>query len=732
MKSILLTLSLLSFCVLSFGQQTAKGLTAANSQYIGFYEFKPYDYNSTTKKYPLIVFLHGVGERGNGTTELSRVLNNAIPKYCANGATMTFNYGGQSYSFLVLSPQLGGQYGVWQDFYAEEMIKYAKQNLRVDTNRIYLCGLSLGGGGTWKYATSSVTAAQQLAAIAPVCGTGEGTVFANIAQNKVAVWGFHAVDDYTVGSGNTTYAVNRINENNPQIIPKATYYPNGGHGIWDRAFDMGHGIHNPNVYEWMLSYKKDAAAPMNLPPVASAGMDKDIVLPMSTVNVNGTLSADQDGSPVKYEWAQISGPAGATIASATTAATSITGLSAGTYIFRLTVTDIQGAVAMDDVTIVVHPAGSVNAKPIASAGDDLTITGTTYTCSSWGSTDPDGSITGYKWRKVAGPAQYNMPDSVYSAVNVFSLTNGTYKISLEVRDNLGAIANDTVQVVVSLPGVNLPPVADAGSDQTTSNTYAILNGTASNDADGTITYSWSQLSGPVPATITNTASRITAINNLTPGVYTFRVTVTDNKGAVTTDDVTIIIQVPGGILPVTWAYFNGQRKGNAALLNWATANEQNNAFFEIERSRDGVKFEAVGRVTAAGSSNSNSVRAYSFTDGDAPGGKLFYRLKQIDKDGEASFSKVVALDGWHKNGTAQFYPNPVQDNLGISVSNHSRGNGRVVVYDMGGRAVWQQAVVKTTDYFKSNIPMNKLMPGTYLVELSINSAYKTVQPVVKQ
>jgi poly(3-hydroxybutyrate) depolymerase len=729
MKNILLTLCLLACCVLSFGQQTAKGLTAANGQYIGFHEFKPYDYNSNSDKHPLIIFLHGTGERGNGTTELNKVTWNAIPKYCANGATMAFTYGGQQFSFLVLSPQLNSQYGVWENFYTEEMIKYAKQNLRVDTNRIYLCGLSLGGGGVWKYATSSVNAAKQLAAIAPVCGTGEGTYFPNLTQNKVAVWAFHAMDDYTVGSGNTTYSINQINNNNPQIIPKATYYPNGGHGIWDRAFDMGHSFQSPfNVYEWMLSFKKDAAAPINLPPVSRAGNDKEIVLPMSTVNVNGANSLDQDGTPVKYQWSQLSGAPGATIATATSATTDISNLSAGTYIFRLTVTDIQGAVSTDDVRVVVYPAGSTNAKPIAIAGDDITHGGDFYVCSSWGSTDPDGSITSYKWNKIEGPAQYSMPDANIPYANVYSLTNGTYQFRLEVKDNLGVMSEDTVQVVISLPGINLAPVANAGADVTTAGTNAVLNASASKDVDGTVTYAWSQLSGPVMATITNSASGITAINNLAPGVYSFSVTVTDNKGVTSTDNVTVTIQ--GALLPVTYLYFNGERKGSGSLLKWATDNEQDNNYFEIERSQDGNKYTVIGKVDGAG--NSSNVQEYIYTDANAPKGKLFYRLKQVDKDGAASFSKVVTLNGDNQKTTEEIYPNPVQDNLNIVVSNEAKGNGRIVLYDLAGRSVWQQSIVKTTDYFKSNISTNKLTPGLYLVELTINDNYKVIQRIVKQ
>jgi predicted esterase len=729
MKNILLTLSLLACSVLSFAQQTQKGLTAANGQYIGFHEFKPYDYNSNSDKHPLIIFLHGTGERGNGTTELYKVTWNAIPRYCANGATMAFTYGGKQFSFLVLSPQLNSQYGVWENFYTEEMIKYAKQNLRVDTNRIYLCGLSLGGGGVWKYATSSATAAKQLAAIAPVCGTGEGTYFPNLTQNKVAVWAFHAMDDYTVGSGNTSYSINQINNNNPQIIPKATYYPNGGHGIWDRAFDMGHSFQSPfNVYEWMLSFRKDADAPVNLPPVTRAGNDKEIVLPMSTVNLNGAGSFDQDGTPVKYQWAQISGPGGATIASPATAATDITNLAAGTYIFRLSVTDIQGTVSTDDVTIIVYPAGSVNAKPIAVAGDDIIHGGDFYVCNSWGSTDPDGSISGYRWNKISGPAQMNMPDPNTAYANVYSLTNGTYRFRLEVRDNVGAIADDTVQVVISLSGINLAPVANAGADITASGTSTVLNASASTDPDGTITYAWSQVSGPVMATITNTASGITAINNLAPGVYNFSVTVTDNKGVSTTDNVTVTIQ--GALLPVEYLYFSGERKGATNLLKWATGNEQDNNYFEIERSQDGSKYAVIGRVDGAG--NSTNVQEYSYTDANASKGKLFYRLKQVDQDGAASFSKVVMLAGSDQKTIEEIYPNPVNDNLNIAVNNDAKGNGRIVLYDLSGRSVWQQSIVKTTDYFKSNIPMGKLVPGLYLVELTINDTYKVLQRVVKQ
>jgi predicted peptidase len=147
MKTLLLWLGIISLSVCAQSQQVAKTLTGANGQKIGFLQFTPPDYGS--QRHPLIIFLHGIGERGDGTTQIQSVTANGIPNYCAHGATMRFTVNGQTSSFVVLSPQLSPAYGTWPSFYVQEMINYAKANLQIDPNRIYVTGHSLGGGGVW-------------------------------------------------------------------------------------------------------------------------------------------------------------------------------------------------------------------------------------------------------------------------------------------------------------------------------------------------------------------------------------------------------------------------------------------------------------------------------------------------------------------------------------------------------------------------------------------------------
>ncbi len=536
--------------VTAFTQQVPRGLTASsNGAYIGFYEYTPVDYSlNPNEKYPIIIFLHGIGERGNGTSQLPNVLGQGIPKYINNGHPMRFFWNGKWETFLVLSPQLSTSYADWQNFYVDEMLNYARQNLRIDTNRIYLTGLSLGGGGVWKYASTSLANARKFAAIAPVCGTCNMIGACNIASANLPVWAFHALDDGVVGNGCTTSSIQNINNCNPTVRPLMTLYPDGGHFIWDRAMNTDWGYHNPNLYEWFLGQNK-TYNPVNAAPVANAGADITITLPTVNTVLNGSGSGDADGNIVRYIWRRLSGPNFGIIQTADAVSSNLTGLvQNGVYTYELTVVDNRAAVSKDIVQVTVNagPPGT-NLAPIAVAGGDQTITVDNVTITSWGSTDVDGAITGYLWTKISGPPTYTMPNNIYASCGISGMVNGVYRFELQITDNMGAIGKDTVQITVSMPGpppTNQAPNANAGSDITitlpTNNTT--LNGSASSDPDGSIsTYSWAWISGPAQHIIANANVATTGLSNLIQGTYAFRLVVTDNNGSTDSDTVMVTV-----------------------------------------------------------------------------------------------------------------------------------------------------------------------------------------------
>lgn len=430
-----------------YAQQIARSLTASTGLFIGYYEYKPTDYNADpSKKYPLIIFLHGIGERGNGTTDLPMILANGIPRYINAGHNMKFtSLSGQEETFLVLSPQLRGDMWSWPTIYVEEMLKYAKQNLRVDTNRIYLTGLSLGGGGTWRYATSSLANAKQFAAIATVCGTQEwSNMCGTVAAANLPVWAFHAADDPTVLVSATNNAIDAINSCNPAVKPIKTIYPTGNHWIWDRSYDTVNNFHNPNVFEWFLGHAKNL--PANTNPVARAGADRVITLPLSTITLNGGASTDADGTIARATWRMITSPGGGWLQSPNSITCNANNLSQGVYRFELTVVDNRAGWSIDTIMVTVNPT-SANLPPVPRANNDTVVANPTVALDATASYDIDGYISNYSWRQVSGPGSINVscancPNPVISNM----INNGTYAVELEVVDNLGATTKDTVLI----------------------------------------------------------------------------------------------------------------------------------------------------------------------------------------------------------------------------------------------------------------------------------------------
>lgn len=240
-----------------------KTLRAANGEQIAFYEHAPALADGT----PIIIFFHGRVETGDGTV-------NTLGKLKIYGPVKHIEENKFNYPFIVLSPQLHSKYqnSEWPLWYATEMIKHARS---LGTGKIFVTGLSLGGGLVWNVLDDD-SLCKQIAGAAPVCGTATFSTVEFIHKYKIPVWGFHGFNDTTIGCGNTISAIDRIG---PEL-GKYTIYSNTGHNAWDYSYTLTNETytvksyphypikdtsytHKPNLWEWFL--EKAGAIP--LPPI---------------------------------------------------------------------------------------------------------------------------------------------------------------------------------------------------------------------------------------------------------------------------------------------------------------------------------------------------------------------------------------------------------------------------------------------------------------------------------
>jgi len=232
--------------------QKAKASTSVGANVSGFYEALPWYYYATTKTYPLIVFIPGGGQLGNGSTDLPTLLNDGLAKLLNEKKfPPNFVINGNNTSFIVLTPQLR-KYPSNEDIKA--FIDYAFQNYRIDHSRVYLSGLSIGGT-----ASADVAAAYPsvVTAIAPISGESQTQESCRqIALNHIPVWDFHNNNDPTVNISQSNTFIAWINSYNPTIAPKQTVFQSNLHDAWTKALDPAFKENNMNLYEWMLQYAK--------------------------------------------------------------------------------------------------------------------------------------------------------------------------------------------------------------------------------------------------------------------------------------------------------------------------------------------------------------------------------------------------------------------------------------------------------------------------------------------
>ena len=195
--------------------------------------------NDTIKKWPLLIFLHGSGESG---TELNKVKVHGPPKLIEQG---------KKFPFIVVSPQAPPNTG-WKAEILKGMLDDLKRKYRVDNDRVYLTGLSMGGFGTWDL---SQKFPDEFAAIAPICGGGDDSRVWKLRH--MPVWCFHGAKDDVVLPAQSQKMVDALKKYNSNV--RFTLYPDANHNSWDLSYD------NDSLYTWLLTQKKFRHQPIPMP-----------------------------------------------------------------------------------------------------------------------------------------------------------------------------------------------------------------------------------------------------------------------------------------------------------------------------------------------------------------------------------------------------------------------------------------------------------------------------------
>jgi hypothetical protein len=657
MNQKMITLILLFTCIITARLVAQPASRQVPKQWTngGYLEYLPAGYDSTSPQlYPAIIFLHGSGERGMGTaTDLQKLVANGPPKMIKNGHDMCFTVGGVNECFIVLSPQTNQWdfVGVGAPF-----ARWAKTHYKIDPNRLYVTGLSMGGRGSWT-AGYEMTAGETLfSAMVPVAANGSSAYGTAAEANNIRVWSIHGDQDTAIPLSDGKIPVDAMVKLKADPAPIFTIDPGSDHNkTYERAYRTDHSVYNPNLYEWFLSlnrltvnnpptisgsdqvvtwpvnyttltatasdpdagdvitsyywYKKNGGAltlvdfkdfttanlklsnlqpgthafillavndkgqhayddvtlVVNQLPVVNAGADQIVSLPANTATLTATASDPNPGSIKSYLWSKVSGPS-VTISNSTKAIANLSQLVVGTYIFEVKVTDNNNAIATDQVQVTVT---STNALPTVNAGANVIIhlpaNSTTLAANA---TDSDGTIVEYIWEKVSGPS-VTMSGGTTTSLVISNLVAGNYIFRITVKDNLNATASDDVQVLV-----NEPPVVNAGADQfiTLPTNSTTLSGAATDADDAVGAYIWTQISGPTGATLNGIATATLSASGLLQGIYTFRLTVTDTRGASSSDDAVVTVtaqQQPVVVFRVN----NGGLEITDPELNWGLDKE---------------------------------------------------------------------------------------------------------------------------------------------------------------
>lgn len=455
----------------------------------------------------------------------------------------------------------------------------------------------------------------------------------------------------------------------------------------------------------------------NQAPVANAGADITITLPVSSISLSGS-GTDPDGSITSYLWTKISGPAAGTITSASSASTSVTGLVQGTYRFELRVTDnngIIGAIGRDTMQVIVN-AAVTNQAPVANAGSDKSITLPVNSVTLSGSgTDADGTIASYAWTKLTGPETFSITSASAASTTITALVQGVYTFQLKVTDNNGASATDVVQVTVS----------------------------------GTTNTPYSGTPLPIPGTI-----EIEDYDNGGQNLAYYDATTGNSGGAYRPSEAVDLQTATEGTAFMGWTNDNEWTKYtvNVTATGTYTLVARVSTFSSIAACRvemDGVTIANISVPTTGGYQNWQNVtipnipltagikvmRFYVVVGGFNIT-RLVFSQSGTTRNSPAvtgSSSTIQSLVSSDISGDpVSIFPNPVATTARVVIADEVTGNLGLTLRDMTGTKLWQKSVVKQRGSLVTSIEMNAMPSGIYFLEVLMPGRERKAYKLIKQ
>jgi len=192
--------------------------------------YLPPGYDKEEKSWPLVLFLHGAGESGQ---DLNKVKVHGPPKLVEAG---------KEFPFIVVSPQ-APRMG-WDVPTLNALLDDVVATLKVDKDRIYVTGLSMGGFGTWSLAAAYP---DRFAALVPICGGGNPADAKKL--KNIPIWVFHGAKDRVVQPSRSEAMVKALQSAGAKHV-KFTLYPNADHDSWTETYN------NPEMWDWLMKQKR--------------------------------------------------------------------------------------------------------------------------------------------------------------------------------------------------------------------------------------------------------------------------------------------------------------------------------------------------------------------------------------------------------------------------------------------------------------------------------------------